>query len=97
MRDRARAVPPHQLPRQRLVVTREQFLASATHSEPPEIPQHHPQFRDQTSRQPCWVRLMSFWTARARSNRYGVTIGPVRPSFNQASKMQELYTPALLG
>jgi len=30
----------------------------------------------------------------ARGKRWGVTIGPVRPSFNLASKVQELYTPA---
>lgn len=32
----------------------------------------------------------------ARGTQYGVTIGPVRTSFNLACKVRELYTPALL-
>ena len=33
----------------------------------------------------------------ARGRAYGVTVGPVRSSFNLAAKISELYTPALLG
>jgi cell wall-associated NlpC family hydrolase len=33
----------------------------------------------------------------ARGKSYGVTIGPVRPSFTLATKVVELYAPAVIG
>ena len=43
------------------------------------------------------ISLGNGYLLEARGSRYGVTIGPVRPSFNLACKVRELYTPALLG
>jgi len=43
------------------------------------------------------VSLGDGYLLEARGRAYGVTIGPVRPSFNLATKVQELYAPALLG
>jgi len=43
------------------------------------------------------ISLGNGYVLEARGKAYGVTIGPVRPSFNLATKVQELYTPALLG
>jgi cell wall-associated NlpC family hydrolase len=43
------------------------------------------------------ISLGNSHVLEARGRAYGVTIGPVRPSFNLACKVQELYTPALLG
>ena len=43
------------------------------------------------------ISLGNGYLLEARGSRYGVTIGPVRPSFNLACKVKELYTPALLG
>jgi cell wall-associated NlpC family hydrolase len=42
------------------------------------------------------ISLGNGYLLEARSRAYGVTIGPLRPSFNLAAKVQELYTPALL-
>jgi cell wall-associated NlpC family hydrolase len=42
------------------------------------------------------ISLGNGYLLEARGRAEGVTIGPVRPSFNLASKVQELYTPALL-
>jgi len=41
------------------------------------------------------ISLGNGYLLEARGSRYGVTIGPVRPSFNLATKVTELYTPAL--
>jgi cell wall-associated NlpC family hydrolase len=43
------------------------------------------------------ISLGNGYVLEARGRAYGVTIGPLRPSFNLATKVQELYTPALLG
>jgi cell wall-associated NlpC family hydrolase len=43
------------------------------------------------------ISLGNGYVLEARGRAYGVTIGPVRPSFNLAAKISELYTPALLG
>jgi cell wall-associated NlpC family hydrolase len=43
------------------------------------------------------ISLGKSYILEARGRAYGVTIGPVRPSFNLASKVQELYAPAVLG
>jgi len=43
------------------------------------------------------VSLGNGYLLEARGCAYGVTIGPVRPSFNLATKISELYTPAVLG
>lgn len=40
------------------------------------------------------ISLGNGYILEARGRAYGVTIGPLRPSFNLASKVQELYTPA---
>ena len=42
------------------------------------------------------ISLGNGYILEARGRAYGVTIGPARPSFNLACKVQELYTPALL-
>ncbi len=42
------------------------------------------------------ISLGNGYVLEARGRKYGVTIGPVRPSFNRAGKVPELYTPALL-
>jgi cell wall-associated NlpC family hydrolase len=42
------------------------------------------------------ISLGNGYLLEARGRAYGMTIGPLRPSFNLASKVQELYTPALL-
>jgi len=43
------------------------------------------------------ISLGNGYLLEARGRAYGVTIGPVRPSFNLACKVRELYAPALLG
>jgi len=43
------------------------------------------------------ISLGNGYLLEARGSRYGVTIGPVRPSFNLACKVRELYAPAALG
>jgi len=43
------------------------------------------------------ISLGNGYILEARGKAYGVTIGPVRPSFTLATKVAELYTPALLG
>ena len=43
------------------------------------------------------ISLGNGYVLQARRRAYGVTMGPVRPSFTLATKVQELYTPALLG
>ena len=43
------------------------------------------------------ISLGNGYVLEARGRAYGVTIGPVRPSFNLAAKISELYIPALLG
>ena len=43
------------------------------------------------------ISLGNGYVLEARGRAYGVTIGPLRPSFGLATKVQELYTPALLG
>jgi len=43
------------------------------------------------------ISLGNGYILEARGSRYGVTIGPLRPSFNLACKVQELYAPVLLG
>ena len=43
------------------------------------------------------ISLGNGYILEARGRAYGVTIGPLRPSFDLATKVQELYTPALLG
>ena len=43
------------------------------------------------------ISLGNGYVLEARGRAYGVTIGPVRPSFTLATKVSELYTPALLG
>ena len=43
------------------------------------------------------ISLGNGYILEARGRAYGVTIGPLRPSFNLASKVQELYAPAMLG
>jgi len=43
------------------------------------------------------ISLGNGYILEARGRAYGVTIGLVRPSFNLAAKISELYTPALLG
>jgi len=43
------------------------------------------------------ISLGNGYVLEARGPAYGVTIGPVRPSFNLAAKISELYTPAVLG
>jgi len=43
------------------------------------------------------MSLGNGYVLEARGRAYGVTIGPLRPSFNLASKVQELYAPAVLG
>jgi cell wall-associated NlpC family hydrolase len=40
------------------------------------------------------ISLGNGYILEARGKAYGVTIGPVRPSFNLATKVAELYTPA---
>jgi hypothetical protein len=42
------------------------------------------------------ISLGNGYLLEARGSRYGVTIGPVRPSFNLACKVKELHTPAVL-
>jgi len=42
------------------------------------------------------ISLGNGFIVEARGKAYGVTIGPVRASFNLASKVRELYTPAVL-
>jgi len=42
------------------------------------------------------ISLGNGYILEARGKAYGVTIGPVRPSFNLATKVQELYAPAVL-
>jgi len=42
------------------------------------------------------ISLGNGYLLEARGSRYGVTIGPVRPSFNLACKVRELYGPAVL-
>jgi cell wall-associated NlpC family hydrolase len=42
------------------------------------------------------ISLGNGYVLEARGRAYGVTIGPLRPSFNLAAKVQELYAPALL-
>ena len=41
------------------------------------------------------ISLGNGFVLEARGRAYGVTIGPLRPSFNLACKVQELYTPAM--
>ncbi len=41
------------------------------------------------------ISLGNDYVLEARGRAYGVTIGPLRPSFNLATKVQELYTPAM--
>jgi cell wall-associated NlpC family hydrolase len=43
------------------------------------------------------ISLGNGYLLEARGKAYGVTIGPVRASFNLACKVQELYAPAELG
>jgi len=43
------------------------------------------------------ISLGNGYLLEARGRAYGVTIGPVRPSFNLACKVHELYAPAALG
>ena len=43
------------------------------------------------------ISLGNGYVLEARGRAYGVTIGPVRSSFNLAAKISELYTPVLLG
>jgi len=43
------------------------------------------------------ISLGNGYVLEARGRAYGVTIGPVRPSLNLATKISELYTPALPG
>jgi hypothetical protein len=43
------------------------------------------------------VSLGDGYILEARGRAYGVTIGPLRPSFNLACKVHELYVPAALG
>jgi cell wall-associated NlpC family hydrolase len=43
------------------------------------------------------ISLGNGYLLEARGRVYGVTIGPLRPSFGLATKVQELYAPALLG
>ncbi len=43
------------------------------------------------------ISLGNGYVLEARGRAYGVTIGPLRPSFNLASKVQELYSPTPLG
>ena len=43
------------------------------------------------------ISLGNGYVLEARGRAYCVTIGPVRPSFTLATKVSELYTPALLG
>ena len=43
------------------------------------------------------ISLGNGYLLEARGRAYGVTIGPVRPSFNLACKVRELHAPALLG
>jgi cell wall-associated NlpC family hydrolase len=40
------------------------------------------------------ISLGNGYVLEARGRAYGVTIGPVRPSFNLASKVAQLYAPA---
>jgi cell wall-associated NlpC family hydrolase len=40
------------------------------------------------------ISLGNGYILEARGKAYGVTIGPVRPSFNLATKVQDLYAPA---
>jgi len=40
------------------------------------------------------ISLGNGYLLEARGSRYGVTVGPVRPSFSLATKVQELYAPA---
>ena len=42
------------------------------------------------------ISLGNGYILEARGKAYGVTIGPVRSSFTLATKVAELYTPALL-
>jgi len=42
------------------------------------------------------ISLGNGYVLEARGRAYGVTIGPLRQSFNLASKVQEIYTPAVL-
>lgn len=39
------------------------------------------------------ISLGNGYLLEARGSRYSVTIGPLRPSFNLACKVQELYAP----
>jgi cell wall-associated NlpC family hydrolase len=43
------------------------------------------------------ISLGNGYVLEARGRAYGVTIGPVRPSFTLSTKVKELYAPALLG
>lgn len=43
------------------------------------------------------ISLGNGYVLEARGRAYGVTIGPLRPSFNLASKVRELYAPAAGG
>jgi len=42
------------------------------------------------------ISLGNGFLIEARGKPYGVTIGPVRETFNLAGKVRELYTPAVL-
>lgn len=42
------------------------------------------------------ISLGNGYILEARGSQYGVTIGPVRASFNLACKVRELYVPALI-
>ena len=42
------------------------------------------------------ISLGNGYILEARGSRYGVTVGPVRPSFGLACKIRELYTQAVL-
>ena len=43
------------------------------------------------------ISLGNGYVLEARGRAYGVTIGPARPSFTLATKVAELYVPAVLG
>jgi cell wall-associated NlpC family hydrolase len=43
------------------------------------------------------ISLGNGYVLEARGRTYGVTIGPMRPSFNLATKVLELYAPAVVG
>ena len=42
------------------------------------------------------ISLGNGYVLEAREKAYGVTIGPVRPSFTLPTKIAELHTPAVL-